>query len=656
MGVRTSFLGARGNTALFLPFTGDADDNLLVGSAGDDTIDGLGGDDILQGGGGDDVLDGGDGLDTADYTTAASGVVVRLFAGLATVDGDGGVDTLISIENITGSAFNDTLLGSAGDNVLRGGAGRDYLIGLGGNDILYGGSGAPNQLQGGTGDDDYHVDANDTLVEFAGEGHDRVFTTQARLVLPANLEDLTFIGGGAFTGVGNGEDNSITGGAGADILSGGGGDDRLDGGGGVDTADYRQASIGVYASLEDGAADDDGDGGTDTFDSIENLYGSDFDDVLLGDGRDNVLEGGAGDDILRGYEGDDTLRGGDGYDLIDYSGAPSGAAVNLNSGRATDGEGGVDTLVAIEDVDGSAHDDILIGNAEENYLYGNDGSDYLLGLDGDDLLEGGSGAPNQLQGGLGDDRYYVEANDTLIELEDEGFDSVMTTLNRFTLRANFEELIFDGDGDFVGTGNALDNVIYGGDGDDILTGGGGDDVLVGSSGCGCGGPGFDTVVLAGVFADYTIEDLGGGTWSVTDTVADRDGVDLLVDIAQLRFSDGAVFALVAADGAPAPAAGKGMDDAQVLPGVGGRDAFFDRDADLPHILPGLSDDEFILGKDADPPLILPGDDGAFEGLLNVDADIGAGFPTHMLTLHPEGGLMGGADDAVRLHDHDDWLF
>ena len=639
MGVRTSFLGARGDIALFLPFVGDGDDNLLTGTAGDDTIEGLGGDDVLRGGGGNDILDGGDGLDTADYTDAASGVVVRLFTGLTTLDGDGGVDTLISIENVTGSAFNDTLLGSAGANILSGGAGRDYLIGMGGDDVLFGGSGDPNQLQGGTGDDDYYVDANDTIVEFAGEGHDRVFTTLGRLVLAANVEDLAYVGAGAFTGIGNGENNAITGGDGDDSLSGRGGDDVLDGGDGTDTADYSLASWGVSAFL-DGTDTDDGDGGTDTLVNIENLLGSAFDDQLYGTAGANVLDGGEGDDILVGRGGNDTLRGGGGYDLVDYSDATAGVFVKLNIGWASDGEGGVDALISIEDINGSLHNDVLVGNTEDNFLYGLDGSDYLVGLDGDDELWGGAGAPNQLQGGLGDDLYYVDANDTLIEFEDEGFDTVVTTLNSYTLRAHFEELVFDGVGDFIGTGNDLDNLIYGGDGDDILTGGRGDDVLVGSSGCGCGGPGFDTAVLAGVFADYLIEDLGGGLWSVTDTVADRDGADFLLDIAQLRFSDGSVFALVPADGPDAPAltGPKGTGDAQILP--------------------GLTDDDFILGKQADLPLVLPGDGSEFEGLLTVDGGPGfsEGFPSHMLTLHPEGGLMDGTDHISRLHDHDGWLF
>ncbi|HEY0599177.1 calcium-binding protein [Brevundimonas sp.] len=637
MGVRTRLAGRGDETPLFLSVLGDGGDNVLAGDGGADVIEGLAGSDTLRGGGGDDLLDGGDGEDVADYTFAVSGVVVRLFAGLTLSDGDGGVDTLVSIENVTGSAFDDTLLGSAGGNVLSGGDGQDYLIGLGGADVLIGGTGTANQLQGGLGDDDYYVDANDTLVEFAGEGHDQVFTSQSRLVLAANLEDLSYTGSGAFSGVGNAEDNLITGNIGADVLSGGGGADGLDGGDGVDTADYSRAAAGVVASLAGGGATDDGDGSADTFASIENLLGSVWDDDLTGDAGANVLDGGDGYDLLVGGGGVDVLRGGLDYDMADYSAAAGGVVVKLNVGLTpNDGDGASDQLVSIEDVTGSAFDDVLIGDTADNYLYGGSGRDVLIGGAGDDLLEGGNGAPNQLQGGLGDDRYYVEANDTLVEFADEGYDSVATTLNSYTLRSNFEELGFDGVGNFVGVGNAGDNVIVGGDGDDILTGGLGDDFLVGTSGCGCGGGGNDTVVLAGVFEDYLIEDLGGGIWGVTDSVAGRDGADLLVDIDQLRFSDGSTFELV-----PAPA--------PVVPV---------KDVDAALVLPGLPDDDFVLAKDAETPLVLPGvgsddeDLGATPGGLRG----GEALPDHMLTLDRDGFLIGGTDDLGRLHDHDGWLF
>jgi Ca2+-binding RTX toxin-like protein len=234
--------------------TGDAGANMLIGGAGNDSLFGGGGDDVLRGGAGVDVLNGGAGIDTADYSQAASGVRAQLNANRATNDGDGGTDTFVSIENLTGSAFNDTLIGDASNNVLSGGAGNDYLIGLAGDDILIGGSGS-NTLQGGLGNDRYIVtSARDTLVEFAGEGIDTVETTLAAYTLRDHFENLTYTGAGAFTGTGNSAANTLIGGAGNDILAGRGGNDILNGGAGIDTASYANAAAGVRAQLNTNTA------------------------------------------------------------------------------------------------------------------------------------------------------------------------------------------------------------------------------------------------------------------------------------------------------------------------------------------------------------------------------------------------------------------
>ena len=105
---------------------------------------------------------------------------------------------------------------------------------------------------------------------------------------------------------------------------------------------------------------------------------------------------------------------------------------------------------------------------------------------------------------------------------------------------------------------------------------------------------------------------------------------------------------------PAPI-GK-LDTALVLPGVPDQ-TYLARDADIAQVLPGIMGDEFLLSKDADLPLVLP-DDGSEVALLETtgDAEALAGFPSHMLTLHPEDGFMDGTDDIGRLHDHDGWLF
>ncbi|RZJ41562.1 MAG: calcium-binding protein, partial [Brevundimonas sp.] len=355
---------------------GNASANTLTGGQGADTLDGDGGDDVLIGAAGNDVLNGGDGIDRVDYSAAGSAVTVRLDVNRTTTDGEGGVDTLSSIENADGSAFNDVMFGSAAANVLRGGLGRDTLLGFGGDDVLIGGDGVANTLQGGLGDDRYVVTAvGDTVYEVTGEGADTVETTLNGFTLSANVEALIFTGGGAFTGTGNASDNLISGGAAGDLLSGGGGADSLN--------------------------------------------------------------GGDGDDVLRGGAGLDVLTGGAGYDTLDYSLAAAATVVRMDLNRTTnDGDGSQDTFTGIETVIGSAFNDVIFGTAAGNVIVGGAGGDTLLGLGGDDTLIGGSGAANTLQGGLGDDRYIVTASDTVIEAAGEGFDTVETTLYSFVLAAN----------------------------------------------------------------------------------------------------------------------------------------------------------------------------------------------------------------------------
>lgn len=464
---------------------------------------------ILVGGPGPSVLVGGADLDTVDYSAAAAGVVVGLNNFIAINDGDGSWDTLNGIENVIGSAFDDLLIGADDINEMWGGDGRDYLIGLGGSDILHGGSGVANHLQGGFGDDDYYVDALDTITEFANQGYDQVFTSRDRYNLAANLEELIYTGASAFVGGGNNRDNLLQGGAGNDYLNGRGGNDVLRGGEGMDVADYLFAVDEVIVNLADAIATNDGDDGIDSLESIEGVRGSNHDDLITGSGLANLLDGAGGDDTLNGGDGADTLRG-------------------------------------------AAGEDILIGGA---------GADMIVGGDDDDYLSGGEGAANTLQGGRGDDTYVVGANDTLVEFANEGRDRVETTRGAYALRVNFEELEFIGAGNFTGGGNDLNNRITGGAGADTLTGGRGNDALDGRDG-------FDTAVLSGAQADYAILEQANGTFRITDSVAGRDGVDTLTGIEQLRFADGTTVALVPAL-APAPTGKSPVDapgDAFVLPG------------------------------------------------------------------------------------------
>jgi len=114
---------------------GGAASDRLSGGDGADTLYGGADDDFLIGGQGADYLGGGAGRDTAVYSTSDAAVNVNLATGVA-LGGYAQGDTLVNIESLTGSAFNDTLTGSNFGNTLDGGAGADTLTGGGGPDTF----------------------------------------------------------------------------------------------------------------------------------------------------------------------------------------------------------------------------------------------------------------------------------------------------------------------------------------------------------------------------------------------------------------------------------------------------------------------------------------------------------------------------------------
>ncbi|MCH1930163.1 hypothetical protein L9G16_08220 [Shewanella sp. A25] len=164
---------------------------------------------------------------------------------------------------------------------------------------------------------------------------------------------------------------------------------------------------------------------------------------------------------------------------------------------------------------GTAGDDILFGNGGNDNLSGLAGDDQLYGGVGNDRLNGGFDA-DIMVGGIGNDTYVVDnTGDIVTELANEGTDTVETTLANYLLGENVENLVFSGQGAFVGEGNALDNNItgaagndelFGFDGDDTISGGGGNDVIYGGLGNDImnGGNGFDRFVFEAEFGEDQI--------------------------------------------------------------------------------------------------------------------------------------------------------
>jgi Ca2+-binding RTX toxin-like protein len=528
--------GADGNDVLH----GEIGSDLLFGDAGNDNLFGEADNDVIEGGDGDDAIDGGVGTDLVSYFGSLAGVIVDLNIVGAQNTISAGMDTLVAMEDILGSGFDDILTGDAGANfifgdagtdVLDGRAGADALNGEAGDDALSGGGGA-DALDGGAGAADwadYSTSAagvNVNLQNGAAAGGDAAGDTLTNIeylrgsgladTLTGNtLNNWLFGGFGAdqiFGGDGadllqgegdadtlNGEGgiDSLAGGDGDDVLIGGAGADSLGGGAGIDAADYAASSAGANVNLQTGIATG-GDAEGDTFVSIENVIGSVFADTLTG--RDfvaNTLTGGDGNDVLSGGTGGaDVMIGGAGIDTLDYSLSPNGVDVRLFSGAAAGGSANGDSYSSIENIIGAAtKTDTLAGDANANSiwggggnetitgrentdtLYGEAGNDTLLGGADSDVLIGGIGA-DTLGGGSQDDTADYSASDAGVTVNLQTGSGLGGHAQGDVL-VSIEDVIGSAFADvIIGKANVWDNVFDGRGGDDTYTGGLGDDVFV----------------------------------------------------------------------------------------------------------------------------------------------------------------------------------
>lgn len=553
-------------------------DDVLIGDGADNIIEGHLGDDTLTGGAGNDTLNGGiatlldrgtgdPGTDTVNYSHFDNGTGVTVTLGLGGADGSatdafGDTDTLQSIENITGSEYDDTLIGNEEVNILTGlggvdtinaGAGDDFVNGGQGIDILDGGDGLDAVLFssdgvgfGQTGLTITFSPTDDTVTSFNPTSGETEVTNNFEIVFA------TF------------GDDQITGDDSDNFINPFFGMDQVDGGAGSDTIFFSGSGINVDLGAGTGTQSNNFLGVT-SFQNIENVIGSYNDDVISGDSGNNVLEGHDGSDILRGGAGDDTLNGGlatlfdrisfdgDGINTADYSQDPGGVSVNLATGSASDGYGGTDTLVRIDDVVGSGFNDSLTGDDNDNELEGLGGDDTLTGGDGIDQFRlNDDGNDNAAFGhdvvtdfNLSEDqinlRDFSNINDFLqIQslISQDGADTLITfdagnsvrlqNINSGDLNSghfNFVESLFiegtEGDDDLFGddgndTINALggNDHVEGGDGNDIINGGFGNDQLFGGVGDDIIEAGGDWDNSYGEEGNDTITDSSGGGWLV----------------------------------------------------------------------------------------------------------------------------------------------
>lgn len=351
--------------------------------------------------------------------------------------------------------------------------------------------------------------------------------------------------------------NTIDGLGGDDEIEGGASGDVLIGGAGTDWLKYEGSDAGVSIDLNTDASGNQsasgGDAEGDTISEFENVRGSGFDDLIVGDEGGNYMIGGAGTDTITGNGGDDTIRGGEGADLLDggagvdilqYEGSAAGVFVDLNGDASgfqsvSGGDAEGDTVSGFEDVFGSDSDDFIVGNAGENYLIGFLGDDNIDGGAGDDVIRGGVGA-DTLEGGDGVDllQYFTSTSGITIDLGGNapgtGGDAEGDVVS------GFENVYGSDHGDNI-TGDAGRNVLFGYDGDDTLDGGAGNDTIRGDEGADRleGGDGIDWLRYNGSTAAVTV-DLNAdanGLQSASGGTADGDVISGFENVYGTRYDD-----------------------------------------------------------------------------------------------------------------------
>ena len=236
-------------------------------------------------------------------------------------------------------------------------------------------------------------------------------------------------------------------------------------------------------------------------DSVVDVGGAiDLSDVLTLDGHfilkgtvaADTLIGSQDSDHILGYEGDDTLYGNDGEDTL------------------SGGEG----------------NDTIDGGDDDDTLYGGDGADTLAGGEGYDYMDGGAG-DDTMYGGIGDDQMFGDSDNDSMDggagddlVHGEGGDDSLSG-------GEGDDLVLGGYGGDSLAGNDGSDSMYGNDGNDTLVAGKGDDILD-------GGIDTDTAVFSGDVSEYLIRNTGSAEFTVTDSVSDRDGVDVLRNFEDLE--------------------------------------------------------------------------------------------------------------------------
>jgi len=654
--------------------------DVIAGRGGDDFIDSLGGNDVVCGGGGNDSLLGGEGADA--------------------LAGDNGADTL------NGGGGADRLSGGAGDDQLAGDNQASRLRDVEtSDDVLSGGPGIDTaglwKHPKATGNIQVDLGAGTAR----GQGRDELRSIESVRVDSVHSDEL----------LGSPGDDIFFSGAGADVERGLGGDDRFiasegddrhEGGPGSDTIDMSEAYQAVVSLISDTARSEST--GLDALNEVENASGSEGNDVMTGDFDANELYGRGGQDVLRGLAGNDVLRGGfndfvpdlvdslsggpgddlldggapgeetDNRDEVDFTGSDIPVVVDLTAGTAT-GEGN-DTLVRVEDVIGSAGNDVLLGSEGTNELNGSVGDDRIEGRGGDDEMEGSPGndtfvggegidevqfnySPVAISVNLGAGAATGQGADVITQVEnargtihddtlvgDAGPNLLVGGLGDDSLAGGEGDDFLRGDrGEDTLSGESGNDVLWPGDGDDVVGGGDGNDAMAGSIGDDAldGGAGSDTVEYLNAISAVEVDLVAGtATGPATDTLTTMENV------VGTRFGD-EIFGNASAN---MLVGGEGLDQ---LVGLEGDDTLRGGlRADALDGGPGLDTVDY---GDSERPVLVDLRAGFSEGMgsdtiVLFENVLGSQFPDDLRGDAGRNGLFGGAsDDLLNGREGDDFL-
>ena len=488
------------------PAAGKSWHTLLLGRGGSDTVVGNGMTSVHYG--------------SVTHTGNGQGLVLDLRLGtadlshLSTNGATLGTLAFSGVRGVTGTRFDDTLLGGLGAN-----DGFESFRGDGGDDFIDGGSGYDRVS--------YRFALEGVAVELAA----------GRVTSPSSgtdtLRSIENVQGSMFDDVydargfagGSASTTSNVGSLGAlNEFIPEGGNDTIHGNGQT-RLNYDGVMVGISVDLRAGVADARleadklGDAyrtmGRDSFSGVREVFGSAYDDLLVGGNAANdAFEG------FRGLAGHDTIDGGSGFDRVNYDNSPGGIHVTMGGSgdsRVRDGWGFEDVLRNVEEVRGSHFDDVFIGSDEGGF-------ESFEGRGGDDVLVGG----------LGRDRARYDSSPAGVGIDlqagtgTDGWGGTDRLLG-------IERLLGSAFGDTL-RGAATDDELSAQAGDDTLEGRAGNDTLD-------GGAGSDTARFSGAWADYTLVYAADGQVTVTDRVAGRDGTDTVRGVEFLQFADARIDAI-----------------------------------------------------------------------------------------------------------------